>query len=117
MPHLRVLWQPNRGLGGARNAGIVQSRGRYLFALDADNVAEPEFVERAVELLEDDPSLAYVTCLDAATSTTQGRDLLDDLVDRLPAARQLHRARRRVQHGGRRRGGLAAATVRPRLPL
>ena len=79
VPRLRVLWQSNRGLGGARNAGIVQSRGRYLFALDADNVAEPEFVERSVELLEDDPSLGYVTAWSRYVDE-QGRDLLDDLV-------------------------------------
>jgi glycogen(starch) synthase len=58
---LRVLHQPNRGLGGARNAGIAQSSGRYVFPLDADTLAEPPFVERCVALLEDDPAPAYVT--------------------------------------------------------
>ncbi len=57
----RLVTQPNAGLGAARNAGIKMSRGYYVFPLDADNVAEPEFVERCVEVLEGDESLAFVT--------------------------------------------------------
>jgi glycosyltransferase involved in cell wall biosynthesis len=56
-----VLTQHNAGLGAARNFGIRQSRGRYVFPLDADNAAEPRFVERCVEVLEARPELAYVT--------------------------------------------------------
>lgn len=58
---IRVIAQANRGLGGARNFGIAQSRGRYVLPLDADNVLEPDFVARCVALLEADPELAYVT--------------------------------------------------------
>jgi glycogen synthase len=57
----RLVTQPNAGLGAARNAGIKISRGYYVFPLDADNVAEPEFVERCVEVLDGDESLAFVT--------------------------------------------------------
>ncbi len=56
-----VVSQINAGLGAARNFGISQSRGRYFFPLDADNVAEPEFVARCVEVLESQPEVAYVT--------------------------------------------------------
>jgi CTP:molybdopterin cytidylyltransferase MocA len=56
-----VVSQMNQGLGAARNFGIAQSRGRYVFPLDADNVAEPEFVARCVEVLEARPEVAYVT--------------------------------------------------------
>lgn len=56
-----VVAQANRGLGAARNFGISQSRGRYVFPLDADNLAEPEFVARCVEVLEARPEVAYVT--------------------------------------------------------
>jgi glycosyltransferase involved in cell wall biosynthesis len=58
---LRLLTQVNSGLGAARNAGIVHSRGRYVMFLDADNVITPTFIERCVEVLESDPQLAYVT--------------------------------------------------------
>ncbi len=56
-----VVSQMNHGLGAARNFGVLQSRGRYFFPLDADNTVEPEFVARAVEILERRPDVAYVT--------------------------------------------------------
>jgi glycogen(starch) synthase len=56
-----VISQVNSGLGAARNFGISQSRGRYVFPLDADNIADPRFVERCVEMLEHRSELAYVS--------------------------------------------------------
>ena len=56
-----VVSQMNQGLGAARNFGVLQSRGRYVFPLDCDNIAEPEFVARCVEVLERRPEVAYVT--------------------------------------------------------
>jgi glycogen synthase len=58
---IRIVTQQNAGLGAARNFGILQSNGRYIFPLDADNLALPTFVERCVEVLEADDSAAYVT--------------------------------------------------------
>jgi glycogen(starch) synthase len=56
-----VVSQMNAGLGAARNFGVLQSRGRYVFPLDADNVADPEFVARSVAVLEQRREVAYVT--------------------------------------------------------
>jgi glycosyltransferase involved in cell wall biosynthesis len=56
-----VVSQVNSGLGAARNFGISQARGRYVFPLDSDNFAHPTFVQRCVELLERHPELAYAT--------------------------------------------------------
>jgi glycogen synthase len=61
-PRVRVLTQLNDGEQSARNLGAIDAEGDYLAMLDADNVFEPEFVERAVAMLEADPELAYVTC-------------------------------------------------------
>jgi glycosyltransferase involved in cell wall biosynthesis len=58
---IEIVTQPNSGLGAARNAGIAQSRGEYVFLLDADNVAAPRFVERCVAALEAHAELAYAT--------------------------------------------------------
>ncbi len=58
---MTVVTQMNQGLGAARNHGVLQSRGRYVFPLDADNVAEPELVARCVEILERRREVAYVT--------------------------------------------------------
>jgi len=58
---IRVLTQFNAGLGAARNRGIHHSRGRYVFPLDADNTADPSFVERCLDVLEADREVAFVT--------------------------------------------------------
>jgi glycogen synthase len=58
---LSVLSQLNSGLGAARNFGVTQSRGRYVLPLDADNMLEPTFIERTLEVLESDPAVAYAT--------------------------------------------------------
>ena len=74
-----VVHQMNQGLGAARNFGISQSNGRYVFPLDADNVAEPEFVARCVAVLEAGPEVAYVTAwsryIDSAGRERPGPDL------------------------------------------
>jgi glycogen(starch) synthase len=56
-----VFSQTNSGLGAARNFGIAQTRGRYVLPLDSDNMIEPGFVARCVEILERRPEVAYVT--------------------------------------------------------
>jgi glycogen synthase len=58
---LTVLTQQNSGLGAARNLGISQSRGRYVFPLDPDDLVCPSFVERSVDVLEHDDDVAFVT--------------------------------------------------------
>jgi glycosyltransferase involved in cell wall biosynthesis len=61
-PRVRVLTQLNEGEQSARNLGLIDAEGDYVAMLDADNLFEPEFVARAVAMLEADPELAYVTC-------------------------------------------------------
>ncbi|HWH12717.1 MAG TPA: glycosyltransferase [Solirubrobacteraceae bacterium] len=69
-----VLSQINSGLGAARNFGITQSRGRYVLPLDADNVLEPTFIERTLEVLEADRGVAYATSWSRYIDA-RGRDL------------------------------------------
>jgi hypothetical protein len=61
-PRVRVLSQLNSGDQSARNLGLIDAEGKYVVMLDADNALEPEFVARAVAMLEAEPELAYVTC-------------------------------------------------------
>ncbi|HEX5989510.1 MAG TPA: glycosyltransferase [Solirubrobacterales bacterium] len=61
-PRVQVVHQLNRGDAIARNLGILLAEGEYLLMFDADNVLEPEFVSRALAMLQADPQLAYVTC-------------------------------------------------------
>jgi glycogen(starch) synthase len=61
-PRVRVVHQLNAGDGPARNLGIALAEAEYLLMFDADNALEPEFAARAVEMLQRQPELAYVTC-------------------------------------------------------
>jgi glycogen(starch) synthase len=61
-PRVRLLTKANGGEQSARNLGVIDADGDYVAMLDADNAFEPEFVERAVAMLEADPELPYVTC-------------------------------------------------------
>ncbi|HSG80199.1 MAG TPA: glycosyltransferase [Acidimicrobiia bacterium] len=61
-PRLRVIRQANRGLPGARNAGIEAARGRFVVPLDADDALEPAFLESLVGVLEESPAAAYAHC-------------------------------------------------------
>lgn len=45
-PRVRVIHQENRGLSGARNAGIDCAKGAYLAFVDSDDYLAADFVER-----------------------------------------------------------------------
>jgi glycosyltransferase involved in cell wall biosynthesis len=49
---VRVIHQENRGLGGARNTGIRNARGKYTYFCDADNVLYPECLANLALLME-----------------------------------------------------------------
>ena len=56
----RVLHQENSGLGAARNRGIAIARGRYILPLDSDNHIRPEYIDRGVEILDNDSGMDVV---------------------------------------------------------
>lgn len=49
---VRVIHQPNKGAGPARNTGLVAARGEYVIFLDADDLYEPQMLERMVARAE-----------------------------------------------------------------
>jgi hypothetical protein len=54
---IRYLQQENRGLAGARNAGLHAARGRLVSPLDADDLWEADYLATHVSMFEADPAL------------------------------------------------------------
>ncbi len=59
-PDLLVIRQSNRGVAAARNLGIRYAHGKYICCLDADDRLLPTYLEKAVMVLESDPSIGFV---------------------------------------------------------
>ena len=68
-PRVRVVRQENRGLAGARNTGIRESRGKYIAFLDADDLWRPEKLAEHARLLESAPDVGL---------TFSASELIDD---------------------------------------
>lgn len=49
---VRVIHQENRGLGGARNTGIEEAKGEYLFFVDSDDTIDPDSLGRLSKEVE-----------------------------------------------------------------
>ena len=57
---IKIVTQRNQGVVVARNNGANQAQGAYLFFLDADDVIEPQFVEKLVQAMQQqNTDLAY----------------------------------------------------------
>ncbi|WP_243388717.1 glycosyltransferase family 2 protein [Bifidobacterium scaligerum] len=52
-PRVRVIHKPNGGLSDARNAGIAQATGSYIYFADSDDTVAPTLVEDCLAALRD----------------------------------------------------------------
>jgi glycosyltransferase involved in cell wall biosynthesis len=57
---LRYVFQTNRGLPAARNAGIRESQGEFIAILDADDMWLPSRLKRGVEVMDRAPDVGLV---------------------------------------------------------
>lgn len=47
---------------GARNAGIAAATGTFILPLDSDDIIEPDYVKKAVKILQEDERIGVVYC-------------------------------------------------------
>jgi glycosyltransferase involved in cell wall biosynthesis len=71
-PRVHVITRSNTGVARARNDGIAVARGRYIAAMDSDDVALAERLRRQVDYMESHPECV---CLGTAVRVV-GPDLL-----------------------------------------
>lgn len=57
---LIMVRQENRGTSGARNAGFAAVEAEYVMPLDSDDIIGPEYVARAVDVLQNAADVAVV---------------------------------------------------------
>ncbi|MEX1014171.1 MAG: glycosyltransferase family A protein, partial [Candidatus Paceibacterota bacterium] len=61
-PKVTVLHKENGHVSSARNYGIRHSRGEFILTLDADDQFMPEFLEKAIRVLQENSEIGSVTC-------------------------------------------------------
>lgn len=58
--NMRYIYQSNQGPSKARNNGFIHSSGEYIAFLDADDIFEPNRLEEAVKVLDQNNSIDVV---------------------------------------------------------
>jgi glycosyltransferase involved in cell wall biosynthesis len=56
------IHQKNQGPAAARNKGIAAAKGTYILPLDADDLISPDYIEKAVDILENHKDVRLVYC-------------------------------------------------------
>lgn len=61
--NLKKISIPHHGPSAARNAGIKAGHGEWILPLDADDMMEPSYIEKAVQIMKNNPHAGIVYCM------------------------------------------------------
>jgi glycosyltransferase involved in cell wall biosynthesis len=61
-PNVRIIGKPNAGQLSCFNEGFARAMGEIIFFLDADDIYEPNYVARAIEVFRADPQCDFLAC-------------------------------------------------------
>ena len=59
---IRYIYQNNKGVSAARNAGIKEARGQYIAFLDADDLWLPEKLASQMRVMTQSDAIGIVAC-------------------------------------------------------
>jgi glycosyltransferase involved in cell wall biosynthesis len=60
-PRFSYVFQENGGVSRARNVGIQQAKSQFILTLDADDKYEASFLEKALNIMVDNPEIGIVS--------------------------------------------------------
>ena len=60
--NVSYIYQNNQGPSVARNNGIKRTKAKYILPLDADDKISDDYIEKAVDVLENDTDVKIVYC-------------------------------------------------------
>lgn len=69
---IRFFEQPNSGVAKARNRAISESKGKYIFPLDADDIIDANIIDIEVDILERNNHVKVVTSSDIFIGDKEG---------------------------------------------
>ena len=58
----KVIFQENKGVCETRNVGIRVAEGEYLLPIDSDNNIKPDYIQKAVDFLEENKHYDILYC-------------------------------------------------------
>ena len=72
-PHkwVKIIHQENSGQSKARNRGLDIAKGKYIQFIDSDDLVAPDFIERILEKIPEDPDLIEFSWKSLTTSGKQ----------------------------------------------